>query len=414
MEEIPVVTCFLRNRAEILLLKRSEAVGTDANLWGGVAGPVEDDPAETAVSEIRDATGLTGVEFVRAGDPFPVEDDTGEPRWIVHPCLFDSESREVTLHDQSSEFDWVQPPEIFHRSTVPALWESYRRVRPTVETVGTDRTHGSAYLSLRALEVLRDRGAEISAGYTDGEWEPLAGTARHLLDARPAMAAVRNRVNGVMSAAVDSRTPAAVTAAAIDGITSALEAHRQAVRAAAECLSGSVFTLSRSGTVSATLAAASVEALFVAESFPGREGITVAESFAQSLPTTVVADAAVGHVFATRDPDVVIVGADTVLPDGRVVNKVGTCGATLAARQCDIPVYAVATGDKVSPEATIELDPRDRTDVYDGEASISVVAPTFDVTPAEAVSVITEDGPVDTDDLSDLASRYRRLATWEA
>ena len=37
-----VVTCLLENKGEILILRRSEEVGTYRELWGGVAGFVED------------------------------------------------------------------------------------------------------------------------------------------------------------------------------------------------------------------------------------------------------------------------------------------------------------------------------------------------------------------------------------
>ena len=51
-----VVTCLLENNGEILILKRSEEVGTYQELWGGVAGFVEEDedPRETAVKEIKE------------------------------------------------------------------------------------------------------------------------------------------------------------------------------------------------------------------------------------------------------------------------------------------------------------------------------------------------------------------------
>jgi hypothetical protein len=46
---------------------------------------------------------------------------------------------------------------------------------------------------------------------------------------------------------------------------------------------------------------------------------------------TVHTDAAVAHVLATHDVDAVVVGADAVLSDGRVVNKTGTRAAAIAA-----------------------------------------------------------------------------------
>ena len=50
-----VVTCILEHDGKILLLKRSNQVGTYRGLWGGVAGYVEEleDPYDTALKEIQ-------------------------------------------------------------------------------------------------------------------------------------------------------------------------------------------------------------------------------------------------------------------------------------------------------------------------------------------------------------------------
>ena len=55
-----VVTCLLENNGEILILRRSEEVGTYRELWGGVAGFVEEneEPQDTAVKEIKEEVGI--------------------------------------------------------------------------------------------------------------------------------------------------------------------------------------------------------------------------------------------------------------------------------------------------------------------------------------------------------------------
>jgi 8-oxo-dGTP pyrophosphatase MutT (NUDIX family) len=58
MEETHVVTCFLRNRGDVLLLRRSEDVGSYAGQWSGVAGPAEGNPDDAAREEIREETAL--------------------------------------------------------------------------------------------------------------------------------------------------------------------------------------------------------------------------------------------------------------------------------------------------------------------------------------------------------------------
>jgi translation initiation factor 2B subunit (eIF-2B alpha/beta/delta family) len=106
----------------------------------------------------------------------------------------------------------------------------------------------------------------------------------------------------------------------------------------------------------------------------------------------------------------VLVGADTLLPDGRVVNKAGTRGALLAAAHDGVPAVVVAARDKVSPTAATDLEPRPRAAVYDGDAPLDVLAPTFDVSPADAARVVTEDGVLDPDGVAALARAARERA----
>jgi len=51
MDERHVVTCFLRNDGELLLLRRSDAVWSYQGLWGGVAGHVSGEPEQGEGSE---------------------------------------------------------------------------------------------------------------------------------------------------------------------------------------------------------------------------------------------------------------------------------------------------------------------------------------------------------------------------
>jgi translation initiation factor 2B subunit (eIF-2B alpha/beta/delta family) len=446
-----VVTCFLRHRGEVLLVRRSDAVGTYAGQWGGVSGYVEGDPVDAlddARREIEEETGIdadwsgfapdaglavdTDVEadtdvdgdrppavgsaratLVRAGDPLDLTD--GDREWTVRPFLFDVDVREVTPNLELADVEWVPPTAMLDRETVPGLWEAYRRVAPTVESVGDDAEHGSAYVSVRALEVLRDAAA------TADDWATVTDVARDLRDTRPSMAAIANRVNRVLATA--DREPRAVRDAAIEAIDRALDADDAAAATAADLLAEApggdggeptVATLSRSGTVTAALERARPDVL-VAESRPAREGVGAAERLADAgLDATLTTDAALAHLLAEGDADVALVGADAVLADGSVVNKVGTMALGLAAAREGVPLYAVAARDKVRPDETFVPESGDPADLYDGEADLAVRNPTFDRTPADLVAgVATEDGLLDADDVREVAAGHRELAGWD-
>jgi methylthioribose-1-phosphate isomerase len=61
-----------------------------------------------------------------------------------------------------------------------------------------------------------------------------------------------------------------------------------------------------------------------------------------------------------------------VLPDGSVVNKTRTRAAALAAHREGVPLYAVASTDRVATDETVPLEFGDRAAVYDGDAPVDV------------------------------------------
>jgi len=163
-----------------------------------------------------------------------------------------------------------------------------------------------------------------------------------------------------------------------------------------------VMTHSRSSSVLTCfehLAAAnkSIQAI-VTESRPGMEGRQLAKELAQlNIKTHYITEAQMG-LFAAR-ADVVLVGADTVLADGGLVNKCGTYLLALAAKANQVPFYACCENAKYSHlvSDTIHLE---------SQAAEELRAPTsgnadliqphniyFDITPAKLISAyITEHG----------------------
>ncbi len=135
-----VVTCILEHDGKILLLKRSNQVGTYRGLWGGVAGYIEEleDPYDTALKEIRQEAGIDvdSIELVRKGNPIEFS-DTYEGRrynWVVYPFLFHIQSKELVRTDwEHEDYCWVHPSEIKKLDTVPGLDEVIRQLFGTTD-----------------------------------------------------------------------------------------------------------------------------------------------------------------------------------------------------------------------------------------------------------------------------------------
>ncbi len=130
LPEKHVVTCFLENEAEILILRRSELVGSFQGRWAGVSGYVETTADEQALIEIEEETSLCPDELklVRKGRPLEVRDDELGVKWVVHPYLFRIKGRDkIKIDWEHSETKWIKPSDIDNYQTVPMLKEALAR-----------------------------------------------------------------------------------------------------------------------------------------------------------------------------------------------------------------------------------------------------------------------------------------------
>ncbi|WP_245998613.1 initiation factor 2B-like protein [Halalkalicoccus subterraneus] len=350
--DVAVVFAYDRGRVLLCRVEREPAV------WDALSEPVEG-TSDAAARRAAEAIGVNESSLIDGGPPVRAGGRT------LHPYRLVAESGIET----PTGSEWVHPTEIRRRRTPSGLWDAYGTISPTVAEVRDDRTHGSAHLSIRALEVLRDRAGE-GAGPSE-----LVDVAVALIEARPSMAAVVNRVNRAMvEADTESGFATALEGAARDGIDRAVEADREAAERAATGLSGTVLTLSRSGTVREALMAGDPDRVVILESRPGCEGTDVGRELADALDVTVTLDAAVAHKMEAVDQ--VLVGCDTVLADGSVSNKVGTrTAATVAARE-GVPVRVVSAAAKISPSTEPALERVDRGAITDDER-LAVDCPLF-------------------------------------
>jgi 8-oxo-dGTP diphosphatase len=131
LQEKEVVTCFLESENEILILRRSERVGSYQGRWAGVSGYIETSADEQALIEIEEETSLSPeeVELTRKGKPLAVEDKKLGVRWVVHPYLFHIEDRnKIKMDWEHKEARWIAPKDITKFETVPKLKETLDRV----------------------------------------------------------------------------------------------------------------------------------------------------------------------------------------------------------------------------------------------------------------------------------------------
>ena len=126
MYRTKIVTSFLKNSQDILLLKRSEKVKTMKNLWAGISGIIEgnEKPLERAEIEIFEEVGIkkSNINLVKQGKSILIESPQyANHQWEVYPFLFTTENREIKLNWENSDSKWISSKELDSFSTVPSL-----------------------------------------------------------------------------------------------------------------------------------------------------------------------------------------------------------------------------------------------------------------------------------------------------
>lgn len=288
------------------------------------------------------------------------------------------------------------------------------QVLSAVDAIARDRQAGAVELADRAAMLVM-RTADEWSGDDYSFRANVVDLCRRIAAAQPSMASLLNLCNDVLHAVdgadsvVIHEQPRAATSAeraanAALRFTAFLAHHTR--RIANEALpyirSGALFlTHSHSSTVYAALLRAHEAhkrfSVVCMEARPQCDGVQMARRLAAAgIAVEVIADAAAA-VFIDGFYTV-LVGADAVTPDG-IVNKVGTLGLALAAKQLGVPVYAFAGTEKFLPQgAAFAIVERDPAEIVPAEPLMTGYNLYFDQTPLEYVTkVFTEDGPLNAD-----------------
>lgn len=273
--------------------------------------------------------------------------------------------------------------------------EAVRRIRD-------DRQRGASELAREGLRLMAGFARRASAATTPDLVEQLREGAALLAAARPSMAPLRNlmaRWSAALDGLPDNPQRAAHCAAAV--AEEFADISRGAVREAAARMAArvapgaTIMTHSLSSTVVELfrlLKHRKVRAI-VTESRPLLEGHALSAKLNElAIRTTLVTDAQIG--LAVRDADLVVVGADSVLADGSVVNKAGTYLLALAAKEAGVPFHVCCESFKRCPPDMTEpvLECLDPADLGAPELPfLTVVNRGFDLTPARLITAcVTE------------------------
>nr|WP_320048846.1 hypothetical protein [uncultured Desulfuromonas sp.] len=257
-----------------------------------------------------------------------------------------------------------------------------------------DRQHGASELARRALTWLAQFTADMAA-FDDTTRQMLLDQVGQLCTARPSMSVVAHLLLRWQNQLDDLdecvEAPTQLAAAATQLVALSRQAVEDCANHARQLISPgqTVLTHSCSSTLMRLFAALRGTDchIVVCESRPLYEGVTVVRQLSDwRLPCTLITDAQAGVY--TAQADLVMVGADSLLSDGAVVNKVGTRLLALAAQRDQCPVYVVAESFKQRPEAAgaLVLEQMDVSELGHDLPDAHMANSYFDITEPDLIS----------------------------
>jgi ribose 1,5-bisphosphate isomerase len=284
-------------------------------------------------------------------------------------------------------------------------------VRETAESIATMEIRGAATIASAAAEALAEQ-AEADATASDPEAfrASMRAAARTLRETRPTAVSLPNALRYVLQR-MEGDSVDRLRRSVVDASESFVEqldrAQEDLGRVGANRLADgdTVMTHCHSTDALACIEAAveqgkSISAV-VKETRPRQQGHITAEQLREAgVPVTLIVDSAARRYL--DEVDHVVVGADSIAADGGVINKIGTSGLAVNARERGVPIMTAAQTIKLHPETltghTVEIEMRSEEEVIEpgtreAIGEITVENPAFDVTPPRYMdAIVTEHG----------------------
>lgn len=380
------------------------------------------------------------------GKPFSLTDEGLKTEWTIHPFtwMMKDDSKDIEFDWEHTEYKFIDPKDFKSYDTVPNLEAGFRRclVGPETEKalamLRDDHESGAQQMASNALHALLEIGEKDLAHITDTSefWREWRLAAWHLAkEGRPSMGAaieaallkaldtIKNHLDSHRINVLDIEDFRRYSQATIkDKIYSSQNTMKSLAQHFVDYVIGAhatfgegssphttnIITLSSSGTTKECLkdliwnltSKGQNVRLCVLESRPKFEGGAFANALLDSLEkfqtenngrdpnplftnleVEIVSDASVATV--VKDANFLILGADKVVSNGDVSNKIGSLPAAVMAKTLSpgCKVIAVFQTDKITGSGNnagqekIEYnDEREITETWDSSVASSLVA----------------------------------------
>lgn len=307
--------------------------------------------------------------------------------------------------------------------------DPFRDALPTdqaVDEIASMRIRGAAKIGRTAAACL-GRLAQVTSSRELRS--VLLSAGRELVGARPTAVTLRNAVNLTLDG-LQEQDPGELRDKTVERARSYLD---ESLRAVDEIATRAVDHLPPGTTVlthchSSLAVACLIKAhethgdirVFADETRPWWQGHISTRLLAEAgVPVTLNVDSAARYVMDTRGVDRVFVGADAVMADGALYNKIGTHQVAMGARDVGIPFFVACETHKFSPYSldgeTPVVEERDVKEVLpEAIPGVEVINPVFDRTPPDLIQrYITQEGDMEPAQVGPwLRERHGRREGW--
>ncbi len=284
----------------------------------------------------------------------------------------------------------------------------FKKVKETAEKIEKMEIQGAVQIALAAEKALEDFIFYSKAETRTELLSDLKKAGNILKSARPTAVALPNAVNNFIEKVeemeiedVDDLKRETLEIGS-EVINRTKEAFEKITKIGASLIKNEqiIFTHCHSSTVTSILKHAFNHGkkfkVVCTETRPFGQGFITARELSEAgIPVTLIVDSAAMQ--GMKKADLVLVGADTITKEKKLINKIGTSQIALIAEHFDIPFYSAAQTLKFTDKKAdeIELEERDKEEILEGRSlpDVNVRNVVFDITEPEYITgIITEEG----------------------
>jgi len=300
-----------------------------------------------------------------------------------------------------------------------------REIRRTAKMIKSLKIQGATAICRTLLLALKNYGLRIKTKNLKIWQKKFKENASFLLSQRPTEPLAQNGVRFIFSSLKEGEAQNVAQAknylkkAVEDFLLLSKDAAEIIIRRAEKIVKNNdkIFTHCHSSLVEQTLSQAKKSGkkfeVFNTETRPLFQGRITARKLLQAgVETTMVADSSSGFLISKYSGknlmmDKVFLGADALLKNGSVINKIGSFGIGLAAANEKVPLYIISSLLKYHPSSWIKIEKRGPGEIWPGAPKkLKIINFAFDSIPAQFIKgIVTEAGIIKPKDVSKTAKR---------